>query len=187
MQTMQTHTKSANLFIAIILLVAGFIGVGVGVYFWSENQSLQREYAPTTLSNNEKSVQEASEQELSLSQGQSSQPDTKASGAIMLSQEIITGQAVRSSPEASVVIECFVLPKTLTTVWVQYGNTLLPQEQTSGIADGLDEGEAGMYMPIAVPIPDDAIESNALYSYQCVGADSQGNIRSAGVASFNVQ
>lgn len=184
---MEAQSKSSNIVITVILLVVGFVGVGAGVYFWSENQSLQeQQQAQTMRVDTEEGTQGASEQELSLNQGQPG-AEAEAPGTITLSQEVITGQAVRPGPGESIVIECFVLPGRLTTLWVQYGNTLIPQEQTNGITEGLDEGEEGMYMPIAVPIPDGAIENNALYSYQCLGANSQDEIRSAGIASFNVQ
>lgn len=184
---MEAQSKSSNIVITVILLVVGFVGVGVGVYFWSENQSLQeQQQAQTMRVGTEGDIQEESEQELPLNQGRSG-TEVEAPGTITLSQEVITGQAVRPGPGEPIVIECFVLPRALTTLWVQYGNTLIPQEQTNGITEGLDEGEEGVYIPIAVPIPDEVIENNALYSYQCLGVNSQDEILSAGIASFNVQ
>lgn len=170
----------------VILLVVGFVGVGTGVYFWTENQLLQEQQAQTMSVDADEGAQGVSGQELPLSQGRP-QTQAEAPGTITLSREIITGQAVRPGPGEPIVIECFVLPGALTTIWVQYGNTLIPQEQTNGVAAGLDEGEDGMYMPIAVPIPDGAIENNGLYSYQCFGENSQDEIRNAGIASFNAQ
>lgn len=78
---------------------------------------------------------------------------------------------------------CYIYGDSVSDVWLQYGNTLAPQERTSREpveADGLEEESYGM---VAVTLPRSLIEPATIYSYRCVGLASSGPVQ-GGIASL---
>lgn len=177
---MRSHQDGSTTVIIVCLIFIAVVTVGYSVYLWSENRILQETSTNHNASNTMSSEGERTNDNQRI---QSEQRDTSGTN-IALSREVLTGQAVRTSPDEGISIECFILPDTLETVWVQYGNTFVPQEQTDAVSEGLSEGESGRYSAVLVSLPDE-IEPNSLYSYQCFGADRQRDIVNGGIASFN--
>ncbi len=170
-----------TIIIFIILIAAG---LGVGYYFNEKLADLEDQNA-TLVSQSQ--VNQANEAVDGSSDTPLNQPiagtedsDTRANTP---DRQIITGQARQESPGGDVFVECYVFGDSVDEVWLRYGNTLVPQNQTSRDADAIGETEADVYASALTSIPGSELESGGIYTYRCYGTSS-GETVQGGIASF---
>lgn len=99
-----------------------------------------------------------------------------------VNREIITGQAHQPSAGDDIRIGCYVFADSVQEIWVHYGNTLAPQEQTNREPVEL-ETEENVYSRATVTIPNPSIDPAKIYTYRCAGTAS-GKTVQGGITSF---
>lgn len=173
-------TGKIFLVVAVIVLVAGLVG---GAWYVSgrlasleQQNELLATQASTAQSSNDQSSSGTTLGSTSVDRSQSESTSPK------VDREIITGQARQEAAGEDVRVNCYVYGDSVSDVWLQYGNTLVPQERTSRepVETGATEE---VYSPVTVTLPRSSIEPATIYSYRCAGLATSGTVQ-GGVASF---
>lgn len=167
--------------VIVIVLVAGLVG---GAWYVSgrlasleQQNELLATQASTAQSSNDQSSGGTTLGSTSVNRSQSESTSPK------VDREIITGQARQEAAGEDVRVNCYVYGDSVSDVWLQYGNTLVPQERTSREPVETGATEEEVYSPVTVTLPRSSIESATIYSYRCAGLATSGTVQ-GGVASF---
>jgi type II secretory pathway pseudopilin PulG len=169
-----------TIIIFIILIAAG---LGVAYFFNQKLANLEEQNATLVSQTQANQTREATgDDDTPLSQpntdGQSTSPSANTPD-----RQIITGQARQEATGEDVLVECYVFGDSVDEVWLRYGNTLVPQEQTPRDADAIGETEADVYGSAVTSIPGSELEPGGIYTYRCYGT-SNGETVKGGTASF---
>lgn len=174
-------TGKIILIIVVIVLGVGMVG---GAWYVSGRLALLEQQnellANQSVSSNNS---DSSTGGATLGAANSNIERSEESSAPRVSREIITGQARQEAAGEDVRVACYIYGDSVSDVWLQYGNTLVPQERTSREpveADGLEEESYGM---VTVTLPRSSIEPATIYSYRCAGLAGSGPVQ-GGIASF---
>lgn len=174
-------TGKIFLVVIVIILVIGLVG---GVWYVSGRLALleqQNELLATQASTAQASEDQSSAgATLGSTSVDKSQPESTSP---KVDREIITGQARQESAGEDVRVNCYVYGDSVSDVWLQYGNTLVPQERTSREPVETEGAEEKVYSFVTVTLPRSSIEPATIYSYRCAGLATSGTVQ-GGIASF---
>lgn len=172
--------KKITLSAVVILLLAG---LGAAAYYFNDKlNNLEEQNAAL----NQAADTHTSERDsnLSVSQaGDGSADESADSNASQADREIITGQARQEAAGEDVFVECYVFGDAVEEIWLRYGNTLAPQNQTARDRDAIGNSEPDLYASAITSIPGAELEPGGIYTYRCFGTANGETVR-GGTASF---
>lgn len=179
-QQRNATAKKVTISVLVTLLV---VGIGAAAYsFNGKLNDLEQQNAAL----NQAAGADTSERDSSLNVGQpndDNSSDPADADASQADREIITGQARQEAPGEDVFVECYVFGDAVEEVWLRYGNTLAPQNQTARDRDAIGESEPDLYASAVTSIPGAELEPGGIYTYRCFGTANGETVR-GGTASF---